>query len=114
MRWGVPVHLGKLLGEPSPGRGFRFRECRRCGLDAYSRQGHQRPGKREVVEDQFDFVGDEGGVPVFQSLDLRGDEFDGFDSGDGHGLPSAVKIASTSWTGSPQLATRPPESSATG
>jgi hypothetical protein len=55
-------------------------EYRRCGPDADSRQGHQGPGKREVIEDLFAFGGDEGGVLVFQSLDLRGDargdEFD--------------------------------------
>jgi hypothetical protein len=87
------------------------REYRRCGLDADSRHGER------VIEELFDFVGEDLAL-VSEFLDLcgeaRGEEFDGLSTGDGHGLPSAVKIAFTSWTGSLRRATTPPGSSVTG
>jgi hypothetical protein len=64
-------------------------DYRRCGLDAGSRHGHQDPGKREVVQELFDFAGHDGPLE-FEFLDLGGDarddEFDGFGSGDGYRL----------------------------
>lgn len=75
-----------------PGRGEGAgiadgQEYRRCGLDADSRHGHQDLGKREVIEELFDFFGHDGSL-VFEFLDLGGDagndQFDGFgaDHGD--------------------------------
>ncbi|MGO4859983.1 hypothetical protein AB4074_22200 [Arthrobacter sp. 2MCAF14] len=45
---------------------------RRCGFDADSRHGHQDLGKREVIEEFFDFFGHDGSL-VFEFLDLGGD-----------------------------------------
>jgi hypothetical protein len=64
-------------------------EYRRCGLDADSRHGHQDLGKREVIEEFFDFFGNDGAL-VSEFLDLRcdagDDEFDGFGADHGYGL----------------------------
>lgn len=64
-------------------------EYRRCGLDAYSRHGHQDLGKREVIEELFDFFGDDRSlVFVFFSLccDAGDDQLDGFGADDGDAL----------------------------
>ncbi|MET1156382.1 hypothetical protein [Arthrobacter sp.] len=47
-------------------------EYRRCRLDADSRHGHQDLGKREFIEQSFDFLGHDGAL-VFEFLDLRRD-----------------------------------------
>jgi hypothetical protein len=62
---------GEMAGGAETARVADGQEYRRGGLDADSRHGHQDRGKREVIEEFFDFGGDDDAL-VFEFLDLGG------------------------------------------
>jgi hypothetical protein len=61
---------GEVAGGPEAAGVADGQEYGGGGRDADSRHGHQDPGKREVVQELFDFLGHDGPL-VFESGDAR-------------------------------------------
>jgi hypothetical protein len=76
---------GEVAGGPEAAGVADGQEYGGGGLDADSRHGHQDPGKREVVQELFDFLGHDGPL-VFEFFDLSGhardDQLHGLRPGD--------------------------------